>query len=216
MSDILFLEDDKLLARSIIEELEDASYSVKWVQEGDDAAQASYDQKYKLYLFDVNVPGINGFDLLEQLRHSGDNTPTIFLTSLNQIDALQKGFEVGGDDYIKKPFDLHELLIRIKSKMPKESKVYLSADLAIEASTCSIIYKDDIKKIPKKEFTLLEYMCKNQDKFVSADDMIAALYEEKIISISTLRTYIKNMKRYLCEYIEIENMKGVGYRFKIL
>jgi len=216
MTDILFLEDDKLLAQSVVEELEDASYSVKWVQEGNEAAQISYDNKYYLYLFDVNVPGINGFELLSQLRKSGDMTPAIFLTSKNQINDLRKGFEVGAADYIKKPFDLHELLIRIESKMPKKSKVNLSVNLAIEASTCRIICKGVEKKLPLKEFQLLEYFCKNQDLFLSPYEIISAIYGDTTISIATFRTYIKNIKRHLEGCVEIENMKGVGYRFKLL
>ena len=216
MTDILFLEDDKLLVQSVVEELEDASYSVKWVQEGDEAAQISYDNKYYLYLFDVNVPGINGFELLSQLRKSGDMTPAIFLTSKNQINDLRKGFEVGAADYIKKPFDLHELLIRIESKMPKKSKVNLSVNLAIEASTCRIICKGVEKKLPLKEFQLLEYFCKNQDLFLSPYEIISAIYGDTTISIATFRTYIKNIKRHLEGCVEIENMKGVGYRFKLL
>jgi len=216
MVDILFLEDDKLLAQSLLDELEDSAYSVDWVQESDDAARNCYEKNYKLYLFDVNVPGLNGFELLDQLRKSGDTTPAIFLTSQNQIDDLKKGFEVGADDYIKKPFDLHEILIRIKSKMPKSSKVQLSFDFSIEALTSKVICKEVEKKLPYKEFSLLEYLCKNQDVLLSPDDIIFALYEDTTISIATFRTYIKNLKRHLHGCIEIENMKGVGYKFKVL
>lgn len=216
MVDILFLEDDKLLAQSVVEELEDASYSVDWVQEGDDAAQTSYDNRYHLYLFDVNVPGINGFELLAQLRESGDNTPAIFLTSKNQLTDLKKGFEVGANDYIKKPFDLNELLIRIESKMPKKSKVYLSPNFSIEAFTCKIICKGVERKLPLKEFELLEYLYKNQNSFLPPYEIISTIYEDKTISIATFRTYIKNLKRHIEGCAEIENMKGVGYRFKLL
>jgi len=216
MVDILFLEDDKLLAQSLLDELEDSRYSVDWVQESDDAAQKCYEKSYKLYLFDVNVPGINGFELLEQLRESGDTTPAIFLTSQNQIDDLKKGFEVGADDYIKKPFDLHELLIRIESKMPKSSKIQLSSNFSIEALTHKVTCKGVEQKLPQKEFSLLEYMCQNEDVLLSPDDIIFALYEDTTISIATFRTYIKNLKRHLDGCIEIENLKGVGYKFKIL
>jgi len=216
MVDILFLEDDKLLAQSLLDELEDNGYSVDWVQESDDAAQNCYEKNYKLYLFDVNVPGINGFELLDQLRKSGDTTSAIFLTSQNQIDDLKKGFEVGADDYIKKPFDLHELLIRVESKMPKSSKIQLSSDFSIEALTSKVICKGVEQKLAQKEFSLLEYLCKNQDALLSPNDIIFALYEDTTISIATFRTYIKNLKRHLNGCIEIENMKGVGYKFKIL
>ena len=216
MVDILFLEDDKQLAYSVVEELEHASYSVDWVQEGDEAAEISYTKKYKLYLFDVNVPGMNGFELLQYLRNSGDTTPAIFLTSKNQLNDLKKGFEVGANDYIKKPFDLHELLIRIASKMPKNTINQLSLNFAIQASTSSIICKGVSKRVAKKEFLLLEYLSNKQDVFVSPEQITSAIYEDTNISIATFRTYIKNIKRYISGYAEIENMRGVGYRFKIV
>lgn len=216
MQKILFLEDDKLLAMSVLDELFDASYEVDWVQEGDDASEACFENKYALYLFDVNVPGINGFDLLKQLRSSGDTTPAIFLTSRHQIEDLAKGFESGGDDYIKKPFDLNELLIRIDSKMPKMTLEFLSRDFALDASSLSITCKDKTVKLPAKEFALLNYLCRHREQFISPDDIIFNLYDDKPISIATLRTYIKNLKRHLDGCGVIENMKGVGYRFKIL
>ncbi len=216
MRDILFLEDDRLLAQSVLDVLKHASYSIDWVEEGNEAADASYANNYKLYLFDVNVPGINGFELLEQLRRSGDTTPALFLTSRNQMEDLEHGFEIGADDYIKKPFDLHELLIRIKSKMPKTSPQYFAPHFAIDASTSSIHCYGEVKKLPAKEFALLAYLCQHQDCYLAPEDIIFALYEEKSISIATLRTYIKNIKRHLGSCGVIENLKGVGYRFKVL
>ncbi len=216
MKDILFLEDDRLLAQSVLDVLSSASYNVDWVEEGDEAADASYDHNYKLYLFDVNVPGLNGFELLEQLRRSGDTTPTLFLTSRNQIEDLEHGFQIGANDYIRKPFDLHELLIRIKSKMPKTSLQYFSPHFAIDASASCIHCYHDVKKLPAKEFALLSYLCQHQDCYLAPEDIIFALYEEKSISIATFRTYIKNIKRHLSTCGSIENLKGVGYRFKVL
>lgn len=216
MYKILFLEDDKLLAKSVIEELEEASYEVSWAQEGDEACDLSFDNKFELYLFDVNVPGMNGFDLLKQLRESGDSTPAIFLTSRHQIEDLAQGFESGGDDYIKKPFDLNELLIRIASKMPKMKAEYFSKDFAIDASTLSITCKGKNFRLPAKEFALLAYLCQYQDQYLAPEDIIGELYENKAISIATFRTYIKNIKRHIQECGVIENIKGVGYRFKTL
>ncbi|RUM62829.1 MAG: DNA-binding response regulator [Sulfurimonas sp.] len=216
MKDILFLEDDRLLAQSVVDVLQSALYSIEWVEEGDEAAEAAYAHNYLLYLFDVNVPGLNGFELLEQLRRSGDTTPTLFLTSRNQMEDLEHGFTIGADDYIKKPFDLHELLIRIKSKMPKTSRQYLSSHFAIDASSSSIYCYDVVKKLPAKEFALLSYLCQHQDCYLAPEDIIFALYEDRSISIATFRTYIKNLKRHLGECGIIENLKGVGYRFKVL
>lgn len=215
MSDILFLEDDKLLAQSLIEELIEFSYSVDWVQESDDAIVASYVKKYHLYLFDVNVPGINGFELLRQLRRSGDATPALFLTSRNQIEDLACGFECGANDYIKKPFDLNELLIRIKSKMPKE-QMNLSKNFFINNTSLTINCNNNETLLPLKEFKLLSYLCAKANTFISTDDLIDELSQDNEIGIATLRTYIKNLKRHIQGCGIIENMKGVGYRFKVL
>ncbi len=216
MQSILFLEDDKLLAMSVLDELKEASYGVDWVQEGDEAAEACFAKTYDLYLFDVNVPGIDGFELLKQLRADGDRTPAIFLTSRHQIDDLAKGFEAGGDDYIKKPFDLNELLIRIASKMPKMHLEYFSKQFALDASNLSITCKDKVHKLPAKEFALLSYLCRHSGQFLAPEDIIFNLYDEKPISIATFRTYIKNLKRHTKGCVIIENMKGVGYRTTIV
>lgn len=216
MRDILFLEDDPLLARSIIDELEYASYGVDWVQEGDDAADAVFDQRYRLYLFDVNVPGLSGFDLLKQLRESGDHTPTIFLTSRSQIEDLAQGFASGADDYIKKPFDLDELLIRIASKMPKLSLEYFAPDFALDASSLTVSCHDQLHKLPAKEFTLLMLLCRQKECVVDQMTLLDALSEARTVSIATLRTYIKNLKRHVEGCAVIENVKGVGYRIKIV
>ena len=214
--DILFLEDDSLIAQSVIEELEYASYSVKWVQESDEVIDASFEDSFKLYLFDVNVPGMNGFELLKSLRESGDTTPTLFVTSLNQLQDIKKGFEVGADDYIKKPFDLDELLIRIEAKMPKKGMMQLSANFSIDNTNYTLLCKEKLHTLPLKEFEVLEYLSTHLGQLQSAQDIIDALYEESNLSLATLRTYIKNIKRHIEGCAIIENVRGVGYRLKIL
>jgi len=114
-SSILLMEDDRLLGETISELLTDDGYEVEWVKDGHSAAESTYDNSYSLYIFDINVPEINGFELLEDLRSASDNTPTIFISALVDLNSITKGFELGADDYIKKPFFPEELLIRVKS-----------------------------------------------------------------------------------------------------
>lgn len=216
MHDILFLEDDRLLAQSIIDELHDAGYGVDWVQEGDEAADAAFEHRYRLYLFDVNVPGINGFELLRQLRTSGDRTPTLFLTSRKQIEDLAEGFACGADDYVKKPFDLEELLIRIDSKMPPNRAEYYAPGFALDATALTVTCRDQSHRLPAKEFALLSLLCAHRDLVVTQETMTFELSSEKPVSVATLRTYVKNLKRRLGSCVVIENLKGVGYRLSIL
>ena len=111
----LLLEDDIGLGDIMSEYLEDNDFELDLVYDGEEALDKAYETKYDLYIFDVNVPAIKGFDVLKTLRDNGDATPTIFVTSLNDIDDVSKGFESGADDYLKKPFELAELLLRIKN-----------------------------------------------------------------------------------------------------
>lgn len=112
---ILFLEDDILLNEIIQEHLENEGYSVKSTFTGYEAEELIYSEKFDLFLFDVNVPGITGFELLKNARQNDIKTPTIFLTSLNMVDDIEKGFVSGCDDYVKKPIELKELDIRINN-----------------------------------------------------------------------------------------------------
>jgi DNA-binding response OmpR family regulator len=104
MQKILLLEDDYELAETLQELLEDHGYSVDLVHTGNAAIDLSYENSYDLYVFDINVPDISGIELLESLRNAEDTTPTIFISALVDLNTIAKGFEVGADDYIKKPF----------------------------------------------------------------------------------------------------------------
>jgi len=216
MNTILLLEDDALLAESVIDELEEAGYDVTWVQESGEAADAAWEQQFSVYLFDVNVPGMNGFELLSSLRESGDRTPALFMTSRNQIDDLRQGFASGADDYIKKPFYPEELLIRIASKLPKTDKTYHSKYFSVDPSNLVVTCKDQLHALPAKEFALLEFFLQRQEQLIAAEESISELYPDTPISIATFRTYIKNLKRHIGSCGVIENVKGVGYRFKLL
>ncbi len=216
MSTILLLEDDALLAQSIIDELEDAGYGVTWAQESDEAAEAAWRGGFSLYLFDVNVPGMSGFELLASLRESGDRTPALFVTSRNQIDDIRAGFSAGADDYIKKPFDPEELLVRIAAKLPKTGNLRHSGSFETDTDNLTITCKGNERTLPAKEFALLSFFLNRPNQLIAPEAIIDELYPEQPISIATFRTYIKNLKRDIEGCAVIENVKGVGYRFKLL
>lgn len=119
---ILYLEDDITLSDTVAEFLSDEGFKVSPVYDGEEALEQTYEESFDLFLFDVNVPKIDGFKLLNELREANISTPAIFTTSLKGIDDLSKGYESGADDYIKKPFALKELLFRIKALLKREFK----------------------------------------------------------------------------------------------
>jgi DNA-binding response OmpR family regulator len=120
---ILLLEDDMLFAESLIDLLEDEEYEVTHVPNGQSALNASFENRYDLYLLDINVPLINGIELLQSLRDADDTTPTIFLTSHKDEESLKQGFLSGADDFITEPFNNTELLLRLRALLKRSKKL---------------------------------------------------------------------------------------------
>ena len=212
---LLFLEDDPLLGETVYEDLQEAGYSVDWVKNADEAAEYTYDNRYDLYLLDVNVPGMSGFELLASLRQSGDDTPAIFLTARGEVDDLREGFGAGADDYVVKPFDMETLLIRIEAKI-KDNTLIITPRLALDREQYTLIIDGTPHPLPKKEFEILEYFITHKKRIVSKDEILSELYEDEFISDTTFRVYIKHLNTHLEGYAKLKNVRGVGYRFETI
>ena len=117
---ILLLEDDLNLSDTVCDYLEEKGFEVICVYDGEEALSSIYENRFDLLLLDVNVPIKNGFQVLKEIRKDGNNTPAIYITSLNSVDSLEQGYSSGCDDYIRKPFELKELLIRIQTILKRE------------------------------------------------------------------------------------------------
>ncbi|RXJ98071.1 DNA-binding response regulator [Arcobacter sp. CECT 8986] len=214
---ILLLEDDLILNEIITEYLESKNFEVTSTYDGEDALTQLFSTIYDLVLLDVNVPNINGFEILERLRQEGITTPSIFITSLNQIDDLKKGFDIGCNDYIKKPFELEELGLRIeniKKTFNIEANI-IEIDKNIILNTKDYMLNNDgiIHNLPQKEAKILIYLVNNANKIVTHEELTSNVwgYEDTPTS-STIRTYIKNLRKILSEDF-IQTKKGVGYIF---
>ena len=207
---ILLLEDDILLNEIMEEHLQNKGYEVVSVYSGDKAEELIYSQK--------NVPIVNGFDLLRNARKNDIKTPTIFLTSLNMVDDIEKGFVSGCDDYVKKPIELKELDIRINNIkrlfniLPNEI-MEISRNIYLDRLNLFIKINDKEIYIARKECEMLLYLINNYKKVVSIEELSINVWSyEDSPNPSTVRTYIKNLRKILGEEF-ITNIRGVGYRF---
>lgn len=215
---ILLLEDDIILNEIIQEHLEESKYDVISVFDGNEAQDYIYSQKFDLFLFDVNVPNIDGFELLNELRSQNIKTPAIFITSLNMADDMQKGFDSGCDDYIKKPFELRELDIRINNikriyNIVNQTSMKIDERIIFDKEKLIVKIDNYDIAISKKESEVLEYFVKNANKNISVEELVNNIWTyEETPSDSTIRTYIKNLRKIVGED-KISNTRGVGYRF---
>ncbi len=220
-SKILFLEDDLNLNETVCEFLEECGYVVDSVLDGFEASDKIYENSYDLFILDVNVPNINGFELLKNLRKDGVKTPALFLTSLNSIDDVEKGYESGCDDYIRKPFELKELLLRVKTLLKREffhnPKDSIKIDKNIEYDTLKNSLKVDGKEIilQNKEAKLLKLFLQKKEQIISHEVILNTLWSfDETPSDTSLRTYIKNLRKIIGKD-RIVSVKKLGYKFTI-
>lgn len=217
---ILLLEDDVILNEIIEEFLLSLNYEVITAFDGNIAEELIYEESFDLLLFDVNIPNITGFELLKNIRQNNINIPIIFITSRHTADDVKIGFNSGCDDYIKKPFELSELQLRIENikrlrQIDNHGQIKIDSDAFFNYEKKVIIRNNEEFNLSKIEAKILEYFLKNKNKTISIDEISVNnwVYDEMPES-TTIRTYIKNLRKKLNDET-ITTLKGIGYRFNI-
>ncbi len=211
-SKILVVEDDTLLSQTLEDLLEEEGYEVTLAINGEEALEKTFNERFSLYLLDINLPLLDGVTLLKELRGAQDTTPAIFLTSHKKEEKLKEGFLVGGDDYITKPFENEELLLRIQAllrrtqqKAPKQV-----GDFTIENG--EILFRNEPLELSKKEYDLLSLFLQNANKALPKEHIIETIWNtSESGSEGAIRVYINRLKKHLPQ-ITIENIRGIGYK----
>ena len=213
MARILLVEDDLILSETLSELLQDEGYEVTLATSGNQALEVTYEYNFEIMLFDVNIGDLNGFELLKTLREAGNEIPCIFLTSLSDIASLSRGFEVGADDYLKKPFDFDELLVRIQAILRK-SFATMNNEIAYKDLLYKItnneLFKDDERiAFAPLEAKLLSLFFKRINETVTKQELLYELDNINESSEGALRVYITKLRK---AGLEIVTIKGIGYR----
>jgi DNA-binding response OmpR family regulator len=219
MSKILLLEDDANLNDTVTEFLEDQGHEVVSVFDGYEAQEKLYETKFDLLLLDINVPGMDGLELLKESRDEGVVAPAIYITSMDSVDDLERGFESGCDDYIRKPFALKELLIRVETLLKRgfyhEKKEFIQIDeqIAYDIKSGELVIDGETISLGNKESRLLKLFMKAQEEVLSHERIYKHLWDfEEEPSDSALRTYIKNLRKIIGKE-RIVSIKKQGYKF---
>ncbi len=213
MSKILLLEDDEVLSETLVELLEGEGFKVTHVTDGEMALDSTFVKTFDLFLFDVNVPFLDGFELLKSLRETEDRTPTIFITSLSDIASLSKGFDVGADDYIKKPFDFDELVVRINALLKKAYNTY--SDEIVVDNFRFIIEKNELFRdnefiaLAPYDLEITKLLFQNLDKTLTKEIIFQNLNHASEMSEGALRVHINKLRK---TGLPITTIKGIGYR----
>ena len=213
MPNILLLEDDLQLHETIKEYLELKGFKIFSAYDGEMAEDIFYEVSIDLVLLDVKVPKVDGFGVLEYINSSNKDVPVIFITSLNSIDNVEKGFNLGCVDYIKKPFALKELLIRVNANIKSNDSIEIEKGLVFDTKSLRIA-KDGVKiDLKTKELKLLKLFLENRNELLDYDRIYSEIWDfDQEPSSASLRTYIKNLRKVVGKE-KIETVKNIGYRF---
>ena len=217
MTQILLVEDDETLSELISEYLSEQGYDVTVCADAKAALDTAYERNFDILILDVKLPKGDGFSLLRELRRLGDDTPAIFTTSLNALQDLEIGYKSGCDDYLKKPYELKELLLRIQILLKRKFShvndefIELNGGYKFFPSSKTLRQNGQIVNLSNKESELLALFLENKNALLSKEAIFEKIwnYGEEPSELS-LRVYVKNLRRILGKDAII-NRRGDGY-----
>ncbi|CAA6825472.1 MAG: Two-component system response regulator [uncultured Sulfurovum sp.] len=212
---VLLLEDEIMLQGAIVEYLEDTGYIVEAFEDGEEAYKHIKENSYDLFIFDINVPTLDGLSLLDKLQKDKYFIPTVFISAITEIEQISQAYELGCYDYLKKPFHLKELSLHIERILKvadiraknhiKISKIY-SYDLQSER----LFFDSSEQKLTLKQAQIINLLVTHINKIVDFQMLHHYVWEDSHVDNATIRAEMHRVKKTLKEDL-IENVKGVGY-----
>ncbi len=219
MFKILVVEDDKNLRKLIVTCLEKANYTVFDTKNGEEALELMDRQYVDLIVTDIMMPEMNGYELIKELRDANYNTPILIITAKEDIEDKRVGFSLGADDYMVKPINIDELIMRVKSLLKRsnqanEKKIKIG-DVELDYDKLEIRKKDKVYQLTQKEFYLLYKMLSTPDTIFKRQDLIEEIWGlENESDFRTVDVHIKRLREKLEDINEFEivTIRGIGYR----
>ncbi|MEZ7886930.1 MAG: two-component system OmpR family response regulator [Flavobacteriales bacterium] len=221
---ILLVEDDENLGYVIQDLLSMNGYKVHLARDGKEGLLFFNKSKYDLCLIDVMMPKKDGFELAEDIQKVNNSVPLVFLTARNQKEDKIKGLKLGADDYITKPFDSDEFLLRVKAILRRSSteknnsdKEYKIGEYTFTPSTLILSKDDDSRRLTKKESALLKLLCEHKGKILERDVVSNLIWGDDSYFVGrSMDVFITRLRKYLKDdsAISITNIHGVGFRLE--
>ena len=219
---LLLVDDEKDFVKAYKEILEANHYIVDVAYDGEEALNYINYEHFDCLLLDIMMPKLNGYEVLQKIRANNNNTPVIFLSAKSEVDDRVKGFELGGDDYLPKPFSSKELLARIKALIKRKdgiTKTILEFEgLSLDSLSCSLMYGENASPLSNKEYQIMELFLRNPEALYSADKILQEAWSSDSYSdISSVWVFISNLRKKLTEIkcpLTIKAVRGLGYKLE--
>ena len=211
---ILLLEDDVMLNRAITQYLQSTNHSVRTARDGTNCLRILEEEEFELLILDINVPDINGFEVLETLHGRNIIIPTIFISALIDIEEISRAFELGCYDYLKKPFHLKELTLRInkisQSQVVPQQNRTLSKCYSFNSNTLTLLYNNNSHVLTKRQIQIIQLLSRYKNSTVNYDMFREYVWKDDNIDNATIRAEVNRLKKVLKEDF-ITNIRGLGY-----
>ena len=220
---ILIVEDEKMLAEILSDTLSDRNFDVRLAYDGIHALEAIKKEPFDVIVSDVMMPNLDGYSLAKKLRNEGFNTPILFLTALSATEDVVKGFETGGNDFLKKPFAIDELIVRVKALagraevMDAQETSYVIGEYEFNPSSKELTIRGEQTTLAAREAAVLVRLCRKRGRVVEASELLKELWgDDNYFNLRSLNVYITRLRNHLKAdpTVEIESVRGVGYLLK--
>lgn len=220
---ILLVEDDRELANVITKALSIDKYNVDNAYDGIEALDFLEISKYDLVIMDIMMPRLNGYETLKEIRRRKNNIPVMMLTAKSLVDDKVLSLDAGADDYLTKPFQLKELLARIRALLRRKGtdlQDYEYNDISLDQNTYEVKCNGKSVRLTSKEYQLLELFIRNPKNYFSADDILLRVWEyDSEVDVSVIWVFISQIRKHLASIgsnTTIKASRGIGYHLEVL
>lgn len=221
---ILLVEDEKTLSMIIKDTLEEQGFLISTAFNGEEGLRMFFTEKPEVVVADVMMPRMDGFEMVRRIRQTDCTTPVLFLTARSGINDVVEGFQLGANDYLKKPFSMQELIIRIKALLHKafvnkeQATLFEIGNYLFNAVSQQLTYAGISKELSHRESEILRRLCEHRNEVVSTQSILLELWgDDSFFNSRSLHVFITKLRHKLAkdERIRIVNVRGLGYKLVI-
>ena len=223
---VLLVEDEETLALIIKDTLEGQGFRIRLAKDGEEGLRQFFEEKPDVLVADVMMPRMDGFEMVRRIRRQDKQTPVLFLTARSATNDVVEGFELGGNDYLKKPFGMQELIVRIKALLGRASRYPASENhppatefeigrYRFNATTQRLSYLGSETELSHRESEILRRLCENRNEVTPMQDILIDLWgDDTFFNQRSLHVFITKLRHKLSrdERIRIVNVRGIGYK----
>lgn len=222
---VLLVEDEQTLAMIIKDTLEGQGFLIHTAADGEEGLRLFFDLRPDVLVADVMMPRMDGFEMVRRIRQTDRHTPVLFLTARSAVNDVVEGFELGANDYLKKPFGMQELIVRIKALMgractytpPAESEqiLYEIGRYQLDTRRQLLLHEGTEQELSHREAGILRLLCQNRNCVVNMRDILLDLWgDDSFFNQRSLHVFITKLRHKLAkdDHIRIINVRGIGYK----